>query len=250
MGKPWVESLLMINTYPLVTYPLVIVQSRLTSTRCPGKVMMDLSPGRTMLSHVVKRARGIAATTVAHAESFPDLDENDVLSRYVRVVSFTPLADPIIRVTGDCPLLDTGLGLGILARYYLTGAPYVGTSPEYDGLDVEVFSRTLLLEADNVTPKAAREHVTPWMKFHPSAVEVSLMGPSIHWSVNTMDDVAFVREVFKACEHCREGVPRHTNSLTSIGGGDRHPVWELHHLDRGDLAECTAFDILKGRMGP
>jgi hypothetical protein len=37
-------------------------------------------------------------------------------------------------------------------------------------------------------------------------------------------------------------VPHHTNSRTSIGGADRHVIWDLHAMDtpedRGGLAEC------------
>jgi hypothetical protein len=62
-----------------------------------------------------------------------------------------------------------------------------------------------------------------------------------------------VRSVFRACEHCRRGVPHHTNSATSIGGSDRAPVWELHQVDRpdnrGGLEECTAHEILMSRTG-
>ena len=48
------------------------------------------------------------------------------------------------------------------------------------------------------------------------------------------------------CPLCARGVPHHTNSETSIGGSDRHTVWDLHAVeDTGGvgLAECTAAPI-------
>lgn len=55
---------------------------------------------------------------------------------------------------------------------------------------------------------------------------------------------AFVRQAFLLCDHCAAGVPHHTNAGGSIGGSDRTPRWDLHHLERGDLVECTAYEHL------
>ena len=52
------------------------------------------------------------------------------------------------------------------------------------------------------------------------------------------------------CGLCRQRVPHHTNSATSIGGADRHPVRDLHAVeDAGGvgLAECGAGDIWAAR---
>ena len=52
------------------------------------------------------------------------------------------------------------------------------------------------------------------------------------------------------CGLCGQRVPHHTNSATSIGGADRHPVRDLHAVeDTGGvgLAECVASDIWAAR---
>ena len=52
----------------------------------------------------------------------------------------------------------------------------------------------------------------------------------------------------RACTLCAQDVPHHTNSRTSIGGGERFIVWDLHAVeDTGGvgLAECTAYDVVK-----
>lgn len=231
--------------------PLVIIQARLSSTRLPNKIHADIC-GLSMLGHVVMRASRIAPVVVAFPK--PEEDENDVLSRFARVARANPNADPIVRVTADCPMLDAGLGLGLLDRFYQEQGDIVGTSPAFDGLDVEIFSRVALRNADMFAQsRYDREHVTPWMKKHLLYEEVSLRGPALRWSVDDAEGLEFVRAVLGACDECRIGTPHHTNSATSIGGSDRSPVWCLHQVDRpdnrGGLVECTAADILKTRMG-
>ncbi len=46
------------------------------------------------------------------------------------------------------------------------------------------------------------------------------------------------------CPHCAKGVPYHTNATHSIAGQEgRHPIWDLHWLENGGLAECWAAPI-------
>jgi hypothetical protein len=48
------------------------------------------------------------------------------------------------------------------------------------------------------------------------------------------------------CPLCAIGAPHHTNSETSIGGSDRHIVWDLHEVSDASgvgLAECLAYEI-------
>lgn len=48
------------------------------------------------------------------------------------------------------------------------------------------------------------------------------------------------------CHLCAIGTPHHTNARSSIGGEDRHPIYDLHAVeDSGGvgLAECLAGDL-------
>lgn len=104
-------------------HTVAIVQARMASTRLPGKVMADLL-GRPVLKRIIERLRSaesiddivIATTTTGTDDVVVDLanqletrwyrgDENDVLSRYVGA-AVDSSADVIVRVTGDCPLVD------------------------------------------------------------------------------------------------------------------------------------------------
>ena len=101
----------------------VIIQARMTSTRLPGKVMLDLG-GRTVIDHVLSRCKVIRGVDVVccavprTAESRPILDiaealeietfegsEHDVLARYWEAGKALK-ADVVLRVTSDCPLID------------------------------------------------------------------------------------------------------------------------------------------------
>ncbi len=102
---------------------LAIIQSRMSSSRLPGKVLMDIT-GRPMIEHVVVRtmkARSVDGIVIATTTDPSDdvLEQyclakgipcwrgslHDVLDRfYLASVQFN--ADVIIRLTADCPLLD------------------------------------------------------------------------------------------------------------------------------------------------
>ena len=234
--------------------PLIVIQARTGSTRFPNKIN-QLIGGRRMLDVVIDRARATGLKwLLARPEDFPMIPEDDVLGRFAQLLrECDPEAtrfDPVIRLTADCPLLDSTHILNVLALYRLGQYALVGTGPEWDGLDVEVISRTGLAQAHvSATEPRHREHVTPWLKWHMKYYEIPLEGPALRWSVDDPSGLDFVRRVFQACALCAKGEARHTNAGGSIGGPDRQPVWDLHHLERGDLAECAAYDILKERMG-
>lgn len=227
---------------------LVIVQARETGSRLPGKIRSELTSGISMLAHVVARASQLGPFVVAMPEEKDN--EADVLSRFARVARRNPEADVFVRITADCPLLDVGVCAYLIHVYRQSDVDFVGTTPEMDGLDVEVFSRTALMMTDlNARGRYAREHLTHWMRRNLSPVLVNLVPQPLRWSVDDAAGLDFVRRVYKACNHCAEGIPRHSNASGSIGGADRHLVIELHHMPAGDLAECTAMDVLKERIG-
>src|SRR5438309_5126859 len=106
-----------------MTSVVAIVQARLGSTRFPGKALEEIV-GRPMLAHVLARTaavpgidRVVLATTVQpEDDALADLARSvgiacvrgsveDVLDRFHSTLLAHP-ADAILRVTGDCPLLD------------------------------------------------------------------------------------------------------------------------------------------------
>lgn len=159
----------------------------MSSTRLPGKVMMHAA-GRPMLGHQTARLRQVrnASALVVATSTGPEDDIvadycaaqgidvvrgslDDVLSRYVKAAQVCS-ADVIVRVTGDCPLIDPAIVDEVIStwlaapsqRRYASNA-VVRSYPR--GMDVEVFSRALLDEADRAAvTRYDREHVTPWIR--------------------------------------------------------------------------------------
>src|ERR1017187_8832445 len=102
----------------------IISQARMTSTRLPGKILLE-AKGKPMLSYHIDRLKrsGLPiyiATTInktdepvvqfakTHTIPFYRGSEDHVLSRYYECALENKL-DVIIRVTSDCPLIDGNL---------------------------------------------------------------------------------------------------------------------------------------------
>jgi spore coat polysaccharide biosynthesis protein SpsF len=162
----------------------VITQARVTSTRLPGKVLLQAG-GKTMLQHHIDRLHDadldvyIATTTNASDDPIATYarqaaipcyrgDEQHVLSRYYGCAKEHHL-DIIVRVTSDCPLIDGQVIADAVQLYlshndeqlYLSNA-LQRTYPR--GFDFEIFSFSLLEGAyKHAVEKADLEHVTPYI---------------------------------------------------------------------------------------
>lgn len=199
-----------------------IVQARRGSTRFPGKVLSDVE-GVPLLRRVLDRvraARTIQRTVVATSRQ-PENNvlesrcerwdipcyrgpENDVLSRY-RGAAIEREAPTVVRITGDCPLVDPTVIDRVVRRFASGSFDYVSnveprTYP--DGLDVEVFSRTLLKTLDErVESPEEREHVTLHVRrnldrFRVANIEADNDRSDHRWTVDWPEDLDFVRRVY------------------------------------------------------
>ena len=148
--------------------------------------------GHTVIAEVLTRCKRIAGVDlvvcavprgdtrlIEEASKYAAICEGsefDVLSRYVDAAEWYR-ADIVMRITGDCPLISPQLCGAILKS--LEDADYCSnvcprTFPK--GLDCEVFTTSLLLEADQNATGDDREHVTPWMQQH-AANKVNYLSP-------------------------------------------------------------------------
>jgi len=122
-------------------------------------------------------------------------DENDVLRRYLLTAELVD-ADPIIRITGDCPMINPEVIDLVEDAYHTHEADYASNVfPKRSfpkGWDVEIFSRELLIQAEsNATQEYEREHVTPWMQAHATRsvnVEGDNDQSATQLSLDTIDD--------------------------------------------------------------
>ena len=154
----------------------IIIQARMTSRRFPGKSMALLA-GKPVLQHVIERCKeicGIDEIVVAVPYNNSDeiiylcgeLDikfhqgsEDNVLERFYSAAIFYNL-NTIMRITGDCPLLNPMDCQEVFWRHKDYQQEYTS-----NGVDCEMFSFSMLERAHlNATDPYDREHVTPWMK--------------------------------------------------------------------------------------
>ena len=163
---------------------VAIIQARMGSTRLPNKVMMEINhvPMIELLINRLSNSKYINQIVLATSDNennIPLIDhvknlgykvfignENDVLDRYYHAAKLFE-ASVIVRITGDCPLIDSSLVDEVIGGFIKSNADYASNRepPTYpDGLDVEVVSIKTLEEAHKKAKEDfQREHVTPYI---------------------------------------------------------------------------------------
>lgn len=205
-----------------MTHVLVIVQARMGSTRLPGKVMAEIQ-GKPMIEVLLKRLSSskfinqVIVATSDRAQNDPlhefaeqlgyDVfrgSEDDVLSRFYGAAQKAPLATHVVRITGDCPMVDATVVDACIQECIEKQLDYVSnvSPPTFpDGLDVEVFTKQALELAHQKAPMGFdREHVTPYLRkpglFKTGNVENSADHSGLRWTVDDPADLEVVRNVF------------------------------------------------------
>lgn len=214
---------------------IVIAQARMGSSRLPGKVLREAG-GRSLLAHLAGRLSRaetptdrVVATTIEPGDdglvvaaealglSVHRGPVDDVLKRFSGALEALGAApeDVVVRVTGDCPLLDPG-ELDRLVREFIARRD---TPDEVDyltnqagetrriprGLDVEVVSAAILALADREAREPGeREHVMPWIYGVPGRARTAVSDPPgpdlghLRLTVDTAADLALVDAVVTA----------------------------------------------------
>lgn len=202
-----------------------VVQARTGSTRLPNKVMRPVL-GKPLLHHLVLRLRAsrridriiIATTREPRDAPIAALAEDlgvactrgsaeDVLDRYYQAAREHRL-DHIVRVCGDCPLIDPTVVDRVVDRYLeqLPNIDYVSNTltPTYpDGLDVEVFSVQFLATLHRLADrKYQREHVCTYMveNCHLFRCENVANDENLtlhRWTVDNEEDFELIRRIIE-----------------------------------------------------
>ncbi|MBL4759713.1 MAG: aminotransferase class III-fold pyridoxal phosphate-dependent enzyme [Mariprofundaceae bacterium] len=201
---------------------VALVQARMGSTRLPNKIMKDVV-GKPMIELLLQRlsqAKSIDEIVVASSEDAKDDalqelvsklgyvcvrgSEEDVLSRYYYAAKLSH-ADVVVRITGDCPLVDPSLVDQVIQMYKESTVDYFSNTapPTYpDGLDIEVFSFEALKKAHNEAVSSFdREHVTPYLRntdiFTQGGVSHEEDLSKLRWTVDEAEDLEVIRSVFQ-----------------------------------------------------
>jgi len=164
-------------------------------------------------------------------------DLQDVLDRFYQAAR--PVSPRyVVRLTGDCPLLDFRLIDGVIRALQASGAAYasnVDPASFPDGLDVECLTFAALERAWREARTASqREHVTPYIRQNTQlfpAVNVTAIADlsALRWTVDYPDDLQLVQELLRQagartpadCD--RFDFYRVIESNPRLLGANRHP---------------------------
>jgi glutamate-1-semialdehyde 2,1-aminomutase len=201
---------------------VAIVQARMGSVRFPGKVMQLLA-NKTVIEILIERLKKaktideivVATTTDISDDALVRLlecnkisvirgDRDDVLGRYVKAAEMSK-AQIVVRITGDCPLVDSELVDDLVKEYLSSGVDYVSNidPPSFpDGLDIEVFSYEALIMANaGAKGKNQREHVTPFLRnnklFRKKTVTHSEDLSRYRWTIDEPADLVLIKQIFE-----------------------------------------------------
>jgi spore coat polysaccharide biosynthesis protein SpsF len=162
-----------------------IIQARMGSTRLPGKVLKKIC-GKPMMYYLITRLKSVSSLKeiiVATSDKEDDSpivefcnkmgvntfcgSENNVLDRYYRTAQKYKV-DNIMRITGDCPLIDPDTIEHVMKNYIRNDLDYIRTDESFaEGLDSEIFSFVALKKAwENAQSLSEREHVTLYFNNH------------------------------------------------------------------------------------
>ena len=203
-----------------------IIQARMSSSRLPGKVLLDIC-GKPMLERVLDRvslARQIdhvqvATTADPSDDSLVEWCERhgvdcfrgsmqDVLDRFYQAAL---LHKPqfIARITADCPVIDPGLIDETIQACRENGVDFSATRlpPPFHrtypiGLDVEVSTFSALKRAwREAAQPAEREHVFPYLYDQTGRFNLKILNHdpdfgSLRWTVDTAEDLELIRRIY------------------------------------------------------
>ena len=203
---------------------IAIIQARTSSTRFPNKVLKEVL-GKPLLLHMwerVKRSQQLSEVVVATSTDSSD-DKlshlclvnhipcvrgslEDVLHRFYMVIQEYSKVEHIVRLTGDCPLIDPHIIDDVILYHLQTGADYTSNCFEYtlpDGMDVEIFKRDSLIKSVfNAKLISEREHVTQYIRKHPEMFDLKSWKHNPPYqgrlTVDYPEDFDIVKTIFEA----------------------------------------------------
>lgn len=208
----------------------MIVQCRLSSTRLPGKALLDLA-GKTVLDWNLAAMKKVSAdeyyvatdasslealTPIAERNGFKVFEGplDDVLERFCLLIEKTK-ADVVIRATADNPFLFYEAASSLLEEYKNRSnagkCDYITWTSLPHGSGVEIFNAHSLLEAKKHTDLPYdHEHVGPALYNHPERFTAVMLPSPAEWNhpdlrttIDTRSDYRRACAIVKAVEQSR-----------------------------------------------
>lgn len=202
---------------------VAIVEARMTSTRLPGKVLMEVLHV-PMLGRLVHRLKQVSliheiviATTInrdddeicqlasKYGVNFYRGSENDVMTRVLEA-GLKYNAEVIVEITGDCPIVDIEIIEDVILQYINGDYDYVSNANVRsfpDGMDVQVFGIDTLSDSHKATTDMLhREHVTLHIRQNPEKYRLlniiakdEYHFPDLGLTLDTPEDFTLLKEI-------------------------------------------------------
>lgn len=213
----------------------VFLQVRLSSSRLPGKALLELA-GRTVIEHAMQALKRVptdyhvllteensADTLARYAAGYGFSlfvgDPEDVLSRYAEACQWFDV-HTVVRATGDNPLVSEAVARDALAVHRHAKAHYTALTAGPLGTGVEVVDGDALLEAARTAAaRYEREHVTPFIYRRPEQYRLRVQKVRPEWQLPdarvTLDTEADYARIVGIYEELYAGAPIDIETLVS-----------------------------------
>lgn len=201
------------------------IEARMTSSRLPGKVLMNFC-GKPDLQHIVERLKRskyldeiIVATTINKEDDrivelcekigckYYRGSEEDVLLRVLESAKSVN-ADIIVEITGDCPVIDWRHVNKLVEMFFSEEYDYASNIIERSfprGFDTQVFPVKVLEEVNQITKNPVdHEHVSIYIYTHPEKYRLinwkankQMNHPEFEITLDTKEDYEFIKQIYE-----------------------------------------------------
>jgi len=195
----------------------ILVQARTGSKRFPKKALAQIA-GLSSLEWVflrlsfLKDFKKVLLTSdnpadsdlvnLAHIYDYQVIrsSERDVLRRFAAAIKIFNF-ESVVRITGDCPLIDPFLVKKAIDVFIVQKPSYLKLTHVADGFDVEVIDAQVLLEADQKAwLPSEREHVVPYIQRYSKYKKLFVPGHKFdfsqyHLSLDYPEDLETLSEI-------------------------------------------------------
>jgi spore coat polysaccharide biosynthesis protein SpsF len=207
---------------------VTVIQARMGSSRLPNKVLFPVidKPMLIIMLERVMRAKHagtiVVATTICEADDIIyNLcqshgfncfrgDPSDLVDRHFNV-AMDYMADAIVKIPSDCPLIDPDIIDRVIGEYIQNYPKYDFVSNLHpatypDGNDVEIMSFATLEKVWKEASKDfEREHTTPYIWENPKKFEIGNVcwetgldySSTYRWTIDYEEDYLFIKSVYE-----------------------------------------------------
>jgi spore coat polysaccharide biosynthesis protein SpsF len=230
-----------------------LIQARMDSSRLPGKVMKSIK-GKPLIWYItssLKKSKFIDTLAVITSNSSSNSkltnflknedilffigSEDNVLERYYLAAKNFD-AELIVRITGDCPLIDYKIVDSVIQKAIETKCDYASNVNERSfprGYDTEVFTMEILQYMfENTNDPDDLEHVTLFIrknldKYKTKEISTSQKHDNWRLCVDTLEDFELIKTILESVDN--DDLPLDYQNIQEIF--QKNPSWPLFNCE-------------------